>query len=71
MERLKAVWESFVAYLREVRGEVRKVIWPDRKQTTALTLVVIVTTLIIAGLTTLFDFLMSTGVAFLLKTPGT
>lgn len=70
MARLKAIWESLAQYLREVRGEMRKVVWPDRRQTTALTVVVIVTTIVISLLTTVFDWGMSSGVNLLLKTTG-
>lgn len=39
-------------FLREVRGEMKKVAWPNRKEVTSYTLVVLITTLVL----TLFVF---------------
>jgi preprotein translocase subunit SecE len=37
-------------FLREVRGELRKVVWPNRKEVTSYTIVVLVTTLVLVGI---------------------
>lgn len=42
-------------YAEEVVAELRKVTWPDRKETQTATIVVIVTTLVIAAILGVFD----------------
>ena len=42
VERIKAAWQGTLRFLREVRGEVRKVTWPGREEVIGSTLVVIV-----------------------------
>ncbi|HAW69987.1 MAG TPA: preprotein translocase subunit SecE [Firmicutes bacterium] len=42
-------------FFREVRAELRKVSWPNRKELTNNTLVVIVTVFVMAGIVSLFD----------------
>jgi preprotein translocase subunit SecE len=42
VERVKAAWQGTQQFLREVRGEVRKVTWPGREEVIGSTLVVIV-----------------------------
>ena len=37
-------------FLREVRGELRKVAWPNRKEVTSYTIVVLITTLVLVGI---------------------
>ncbi len=37
-------------FLREVRGELRKVVWPNRKEVTSYTIVVLVTTTVLVGI---------------------
>ena len=37
-------------FLREVRGELRKVVWPNRKEVTSYTIVVLITTLVLVGI---------------------
>jgi len=37
-------------FLREVRGELRKVAWPNRKEVTSYTIVVLVTTFVLVGI---------------------
>lgn len=37
-------------FLKEVRGELRKVAWPNRKEITSYTIVVLVTTLVLVGI---------------------
>ncbi len=49
-------------FLREVIAELRKVIWPTRKELTAYTGVVIVFVLIMAGIIALMDFVFGRGV---------
>ncbi len=49
-------------FIREVIAELRKVIWPTRKELVTYTAVVIVFVLVMAGIVQLFDFLFSQGV---------
>ena len=49
-------------FIREVIAELRKVIWPTRKELITYTWVVIVFVLIMAGIVALYDFLFTQGV---------
>jgi len=42
-------------FFREVRAELRKVSWPNRKELTNHTLVVIVTVILMAAIVSIFD----------------
>ena len=53
------VVERISRFLREVRAEMRKVVWPDRRQTTAFTIVVLASTAFIALLIWGFDSLLN------------
>lgn len=70
MDRLKELWGVTVRYLKEVRGELRKTVWPDGKQTYALTTVVVLVSVVVSGLIAIFDWGMSAGVNFLLHSTG-
>lgn len=59
MEKLRQWIEDTKRYLREVRGELRKVVWPDRRQTTVLTSVVILSSALVAVIIWAFDKLVS------------
>ncbi|MCG0238223.1 MAG: preprotein translocase subunit SecE [Firmicutes bacterium] len=47
--------EATREYLREVRGELRRVIWPDRKQLVRLTAVVLVSSALVSLFIWAFD----------------
>ncbi len=49
-------------FIREVIAELRKVIWPTRKELITYTWVVIIFVLIMAGIVALYDFLFTQGV---------
>jgi len=51
MRLLKRTWR----FLREVRAELRKVIWPDRRQTVVFTAVVLVSVAAVAVLIWIVD----------------
>jgi preprotein translocase subunit SecE len=53
------VIQKGMQFLREVRVELKKVTWPNRKQTAASTVVVIVLVFIIAAFLGLVDFSLS------------
>ncbi|MCL4425476.1 MAG: preprotein translocase subunit SecE [Firmicutes bacterium] len=54
-------------YFREVRNEVRKVIWPNRKQTMIFTAVVLITVAILAVFIWVADVVLSFGLGFLVR----
>lgn len=54
-------------YLREVRGELRRVQWPDRMQTVRLTSVVIVSSAVVSVIIWGFDNLVSSLMKLALK----
>ncbi len=49
-------------FLRQIVAELRKVIWPTRKELVSYTIVVIVFLLVMAGIIALFDFAFTRGV---------
>ncbi len=51
--------EGVARYVREVRSEGRKVIWPTSRQTVIFTVVVIVAVAVVAALIYGFDQLLS------------
>ena len=46
-------------YLKDTRGELRKVSWPTRKQATNLTLIVLAVTVVMAAFLGALDFLFA------------
>jgi len=61
-----AWWTQFRQYLREVVYELRKVVWPSRKETIATTSVVIVIVIISGLFLGIVDFLLSRFVRLLI-----
>lgn len=57
-------------YLREVRSEFRKVIWPDRQEITTSTIVVVVTLAFFIALISAMDLVFSQIVKTLLPIIG-
>jgi preprotein translocase subunit SecE len=57
---------KFTNFLKDTRGEMKRVTWPTRKQTINYTLIVIAISVVVAALLGLFDFLLSTGLSKLL-----
>ncbi len=49
---------KIIAFFQESYAELKKVTWPNREETMASTKVVLVSTLIIAGLLGLVDFIL-------------
>ncbi len=50
---------SFTDYIKETQAEAKKVSWPTTKQTTWLSAVVIVVSVLIAAYLGLFDFIFT------------
>ena len=54
-------------FLREVKGEMKHVNWPTRKQTITYTLLVIVVSIFVAGYVGVFDHIFTLGIEQLTK----
>jgi len=50
LKGVKGLWAKAALYIRDVRVELRKVLWPSRRQTVAFTSIVIVAVVVVAGL---------------------
>ena len=50
-------WKRVTRYFREMKSELKKVVWPSRKQVLRNTLVVILVVLVVGVLIWLFDWL--------------
>jgi preprotein translocase subunit SecE len=55
MQQLKSQPERLMSFLKDVRSEMRKVVWPSREAVQATTIVVIVTTFLFAAYFWLVD----------------
>ena len=58
---------AVVRYMRETRGEIRKVTWPTRQESWRLTAIVLAVTIATAAFLWLFDFIFSGGIQFLIE----
>jgi preprotein translocase subunit SecE len=54
-------------FLREVKGEMKHVNWPTRKQTMTYTILVIVVSLFVAAYVGVFDHIFTIGIEQLTK----
>ena len=57
---------SFGQFLREVRQELKKVAWPTREETITFTVVVVIVTAVLTGVTFGMDVVFKRGVLFIL-----
>ncbi|AGI39963.1 preprotein translocase subunit SecE [Thermoclostridium stercorarium subsp. thermolacticum DSM 2910] len=57
VQKKPSVYKRFVKFVKEVRSELKKVIWPSRSQLINYTLTVIVICLILGVVVWLFDAL--------------
>jgi len=53
-------------YVGEVRSELRRVMWPTRREVINYTIVVLVTLAVVTGLVALLDYVFAEGLIFLL-----
>lgn len=67
-ERKPSVFSRLVRFIREVVAELRKVIWPTRKQVVTYTIVVLVFVSFMVALVSLLDWVFGQGVLFLFGT---
>ena len=63
MERIKGAWSGIVRFFVESRNELRKVQWPNRKETTVYTTIVIIVSLALS----LFIWIVDQGLSFILR----
>jgi preprotein translocase subunit SecE len=52
----KEIKEQIVSYLKEIRSESKKVIWPGRSYVTAATIIVLIIVFLVAGFIMLIDY---------------
>ena len=57
---------SAIEFFREARAEAAKVVWPSRRETVTTTVMVFIMCAFAALFFSLVDWILSTGVAFLL-----
>ncbi len=67
MQQLKSLPERTSSFLRDVRSEMRKVVWPGRAEVQSTTTVVIVTVFIFAGYFWLVDNVIGRAVEYILR----
>ena len=58
---------KIVSFLKDVRSEMGKVVWPTRQQTIELTVLVLAVSIIIGAYIAGLDFIFTKSVDFLLK----
>ena len=58
---------AVVRYIRETRGEIRKVTWPTRQESWRLTGIVLLVTVATAFFLWFFDFIFSGAIQFLIE----
>ena len=60
-------WGSVCRYFRELRSELKKVVWPTPKQVFKNTLIVIVCVLVVGVFIWLFDYVAGIGISELIN----
>ena len=63
----KSTWGKVCKYFRELRSELKKVVWPTPKQVLKNTLIVLVCILIVGAFVFVFDKAADTGIKALLS----
>jgi preprotein translocase subunit SecE len=66
IENLKATPQRLVDFLKDVRSEMRKVVWPTREDVQTTTIVVLITVFIFAAYFWLVDNVIGRGIEVLL-----
>ena len=56
-----------VQFVREVRGELRKVAWPTRDEVVRFSMIVLVTILLLTGFVAFVDWLSTEGILYLFE----
>jgi preprotein translocase subunit SecE len=60
-----SVFSRLALFIRQVVAELRKVIWPTRKELIAYTTVVVFFVLVMAGIIAAYDYVFTRGVLFI------
>ena len=60
--RFKSTWGKVSKYFRELRSELKKVVWPTPQQVLKNTLVVVCCVLVVGVFIWLFDFVAQVGI---------
>ncbi|MCL5677503.1 MAG: preprotein translocase subunit SecE [Firmicutes bacterium] len=67
MDRLKASYERMVKFFQDTRAELRRVIWPTRRETIVYTSVVIVAVVVFGAVIWGVDNVLSLGLQAVLR----
>jgi preprotein translocase subunit SecE len=70
MERAKGSWQEFTQFLTDVRGEMRKVVTPSRKDVEATTTVVLIAVFLFGLFFFVVDWIFDLGLHQLLSRLG-
>ena len=60
-------WGAICRYFRELRSELKKVVWPTPKQVVKNTLIVLACVLIVGAFIWIFDFVATEGINALIS----
>ena len=63
----KRTWGKVCKFFRELKSELKKVVWPTPKQVVKNTLIVVVAVIIIGATVSLFDLVAGTAVTALIN----
>ena len=63
----KRTWGGIRRYFRELRSELKKVVWSTPKQVAKNTLIVVACVLVVGAFIWLFDFVAQTGITGLIN----
>ena len=63
----KRTWGGICRYFRELRSELKKVVWSSPKQVAKNTIIVLVCVLIVGAFVWLFDFVANYGINTLIN----
>ena len=63
----KSTWGKVRKYFRELRSELKKVVWSSPKQVAKNTLIVLVCVLIVGAFVWVFDFVANYGITTLIN----
>ena len=63
----KRAWGGICRYFRELRSELKKVVWSSPKQVAKNTLIVLVCVLIVGAFVWVFDFVANYGITTLIN----
>ena len=63
----KRAWGGICRYFRELRSELKKVVWPTPKQVLKNTLIVVACVLVVGVFIWMFDFVAGVGIEALIN----